>query len=542
MLFNSYEFIFVFLPATLAVFFLLGRLSRDAALGWLIVASLLFYAWWRPSNVLIILTSLLTNFAFARILIKVVADGSKPWIGRLILGLGVAFNVLFLGYFKYVNFLQSAMNDLVGTDFVLSHVILPLGISFFTFQQIAFLIDVHGRNIETFRPRDFFLFVLFFPQLIAGPIVHFREMIPQFLSSSCRLDLGNISVGLTVFLFGLFKKVVLADGISPHVAPIYELAASGESVSLIPAWIAAVGFTLQIYFDFSGYSDMAVGLGRCVGVRLPLNFDSPLKATNIIDYWSRWHITLTRFLTAYIYNPLALWQTRKRIANGRPGLSGRNASPGAFFGILAIPTIFTMFISGIWHGAGFLFMFWGLLHGVYLTMNHAWRLFAVPRWSSRERYERIMRPAGLVITFVSVSVAMILFRSTSGEGAINLVRGVTGLNGIGVPSRILESSGLENTLSPLVFASDSFSVGELATAIMWVIVLLAVALLLPNSMQVMAKYEPVLGVRRLSPRTTWLEKAIAWRPTIAWAMGTSVLAAAAVMRLGGQSEFLYWQF
>ena len=264
MLFNSYEFIFVFLPATLAIFFLLGKASRNLALGWLIVASLLFYAWWRPANVLIILTSLITNFLFARLLLRLAADEEKNRAGQVVLGLGIAFNIVFLGYFKYTYFLQSAMNDLVGTDFVLMHVILPLGISFFTFQQIAFLIDVHGRNIKTFEPRDFFLFVLFFPQLIAGPIVHFREMIPQFLSSSCRFSREHFSVGLSLFVFGLFKKVVLADGIAPHVTPIYELAASGGSITLFSAWIAALGFTLQIYFDFSGYSDMAAGLARCI--------------------------------------------------------------------------------------------------------------------------------------------------------------------------------------------------------------------------------------------------------------------------------------
>lgn len=542
MLFNSYEFIFVFLPATLAMFFLLGRASRDAALSWLIVASLLFYAWWKPSNVLIILTSLLTNYIFARLLFRIVADKEKPWIGKLVLGLGITFNIVFLGYFKYANFLQSAMNDLMGTDFVLTQIILPLGISFFTFQQIAFLIDVHGRNIKEFRPRDFFLFVLFFPQLIAGPIVHYREMMPQFLSSSCRFDRENFAVGLTLFLFGLFKKVVLADGIAPHVTPIYELAASGESMSLFPAWIAAIGFTLQIYFDFSGYSDMATGLGRCAGIRLPLNFDSPLKATNIIDYWSRWHITLTRFLTAYVYNPLALWQTRKRMAKGLPGLAGRNASPSAFLSILAAPTVFTMFLSGIWHGAGYLFIIWGLLHGVYLVINHAWRLVGPQLWSSKESYERFMRPVGLLITFTSVSIAMILFRSTSGDAAINLLRGAFGLNGIGLPRQILVQSGLMDVLQPIVSASDTLSASEFVVAIAWVVLLLLIALVLPSSVQVMARYEPVLGVKRLSPPTGWYARALAWKPTIPWALAISALAAASIMRLGGKSEFLYWQF
>ena len=439
MLFNSQEFIFLFLPITLILFFVFGRSSRNRALGWLIVASLLFYAWWRPTNIFIILTSLGTNFVFGRLLLRLARDEGKAGLSRLVLGLGVTLNVVFLGYFKYANFFQAAMNDFTGTGFVLTQGVLPLGISFFTFQQIAFLIDVNGRKIEKFAPRDFFLFVLFFPQLIAGPIVHFREMVPQFLDNPCRFSRERISIGLTLFIFGLFKKVVLADGIAPHSTRIYDLASGGESVSLFLAWMAALAFTLQIYFDFSGYSDMAAGLGRCFGVRLPLNFDSPLKASSIIDYWSRWHVTLTRFLTAYIYNPLALWRTRARIARGLPGLSARNASAGAFLSVLALPTIFTMFISGLWHGAGYTFVLWGVLHGVYLTVNHAWRL-AVPRlWPDTDRYNRIMGPLGFLITFVSVAVSMILFRSPTVGVAGNLLRGLVGGNGVGLPRGIIRT-------------------------------------------------------------------------------------------------------
>ena len=195
-----------------------------------------------------------------------------------------------LGYFKYITFLQTALNDIAATNLVLTQVILPLGLSFITFQKIAFLIDVYSGKIESFRFRDFCLFILFFPQLIAGPIVHYREMMPQFLNLTRRIDMDALSVGVTLFVIGLFKKVVIADGMALHSSPIYEMAAAGDSVSLLTAWTAALGFTLQIYFDFSGYSDMALGVARCFGVRLPLNFDSPLKATSIIDFWSRWHV------------------------------------------------------------------------------------------------------------------------------------------------------------------------------------------------------------------------------------------------------------
>ncbi len=222
----------------------------------------------------------------------------------------------FLGYFKYSNFLVGAVNDVFGTQMVLARVILPLGISFITFQKIAFLVDVQAGRVESFTLQDYCLFVLFFPQLIAGPIVHYREMMPQFHGAPCRFDKDNVSVGLTLFAFGLLKKVFLADNIAPIVTPIYEQVASGGSVGLVSASIAAVGFTLQIYFDFSGYTDMALGIARMFGVRLPPNFNSPLKASSIIDFWLRWHMTLTRFLTAYIFNPLALWLTRRRATRG----------------------------------------------------------------------------------------------------------------------------------------------------------------------------------------------------------------------------------
>src|SRR5262249_18087463 len=266
MLFNSYEFIFAFLPVTAACFYVLGIFSRKIALYWLIAASLFFYAWWRPLNVLIIAPSILINFVLARALQRLGENETRRRASNAILFLGIAFNVVFLGYFKYKNFFEGAVNDVFGTNLILTQVILPLGISFITFQKIAFLIDVHAGRIESFSLRDYCLFVLFFPQLIAGPIVHYREVMPQFRKATCRFDKANVSLGLTLFFFGLFKKAVLADGIAPLVTSIYEHSASG-GISLFPAWMAAVGFTLQIYFDFSGYSDMALGAARLFGIR-----------------------------------------------------------------------------------------------------------------------------------------------------------------------------------------------------------------------------------------------------------------------------------
>jgi D-alanyl-lipoteichoic acid acyltransferase DltB (MBOAT superfamily) len=425
MLFNSYSFVFGFLPVVLAGFYLLGARRREWALLWLTAASLLFYAWWRPINVLLIAPSILINYGLARALER--TGEVRPVLGRMILFGGIVFNLCFLGYFKYLNFFAGALNDAFGSGFVLTQLILPLGISFITFQKIAFLVDVHGGRVSRFSLADYGLFVLFFPQLIAGPIVHYREMMPQFRTAPCRFDAENVAVGLSLFFFGLAKKLVLADPLSHLVAPLYGNAAAGVPQSMTEAWLAAIGFTLQIYFDFSGYSDMALGLARFFGIKLPVNFNSPLKATSIIDFWLRWHVSLTRFLTAYIYNPLTLTLTRRRLAKGKPIFGGRNTSAGAFLSLLAMPTLLTMLVSGIWHGAGYTYVLWGLLHGTLLCINHAWRLIRPRIWPDAKLYNRRMAPFGFVLTFVSVVAAMVLFRAASPGAALLLWKGMIGV-------------------------------------------------------------------------------------------------------------------
>ena len=518
MLFNSYEFIFAFLPVVVAVFFALGTASRAWALGWVITASLFFYGWWRPLNVLIIAPSVLINFALARVLQRLNKQGSRA-AARAVLLAGIAFNVAFLGYFKYSNFFVGAINDVFGTQMFLARIILPLGISFITFQKIAFLIDVHAGRIESFTLQDYGLFVLFFPQLIAGPIVHYREMMPQFKRVSCRFDMGNVSVGLTLFGFGLFQKVFLADNIAKFVTPLYEQATSGSRMALLPAWIAAVGFTLQIYFDFSGYTDMALGIARLFGIKLPPNFNSPLRASSIIDFWLRWHMTLTRFLTAYIYNPLALWLTRRRTARGRPLVTERNMGPGAFVELLMFPTLLTMLVSGIWHGAGYTFIVWGLLHGTFLTVNHGWRLLGSKLWRDKARYERFMQPAGFLITFACVAASMVIFRSANLKTATHLLQGMLGLHGIGL------SGGL--ALKHIAF---------------WLAASAFIAFVCPSSLQILSRFEPALGWKP-SPRDgATVPTRFLWRPSLAWAAAVAAIVAIGILNLGGQSEFLYWQF
>lgn len=543
MLFNSNLFIFGFLPLTLVGFFVLGARSRSWALAWLIVASLVFYAWWRPLNVLIIAPAVLVNFALARLLERLRGQPERAATAKWVLLLGVAFNIVFLGYFKYANFVSTVVNDVAGTHFVLTQIVLPLGISFITFQKIAFLIDVHAGRIQSFTLRDFCLFVLFFPQLIAGPIVHYREMMPQFQKLAGRFDSNDLAVGLTLFIVGLFKKAVLADGIAAHVSPIYDAAAGGAGISFLPAWIAAIGYTLQIYFDFSGYSDMALGLARCFGIRLPANFNSPLKARSIIDFWLRWHMTLTRFLTAYLFNPLVLALTRRRLAKGLPPLGGRKTNWGAFFQLLAGPTILTMLVSGVWHGAGYLFILWGLMHGVALAINHGWRLVGPRWWSSKASYERFMGPVGFCLTFATVAVSMVLFRSPTGVAARDLLQGMVGVHGISLPQKLLEHLGpLAGMLQHLVTATGAGTGRELYVSLGWVAGLLAIAWAMPNSMQLAARYEPAIGIKPASGAAAGLSRWLSWNPSLAWAGAVSALAITGVLSVGGKSEFLYWQF
>jgi alginate O-acetyltransferase complex protein AlgI len=529
MLFNSQEFLFVFLPLTLLGFYLLGRVSRQSATLWLILTSLIFYGWWRPLNILIIGPSIIINYLLASYLLRLSQRGDQPGLSRAVLLAGILFNVAFLGFFKYADFVYGAINDAFGANFILLHIILPLGISFITFQKIAFLIDVQAGRVKAFTFREYCTFVLFFPQLIAGPIVHYREMMPQFATASFRFDKENFAVGLTLLFFGLFKKGVLADNIAPLVTPIYEHSAAAGHTPLMLAWVAAVGFTLQVYFDFSGYTDMALGLGRFFGIKLPPNFNSPLKASSIIDFWLNWHMTLTRFLTAYIYNPMVLSLTRRRIVKGRPGFASRNPPLGAFVSLLMVPLITTMFIAGLWHGAGYGFIIFGLVHGVYLVINHGWRVYAAHRWRGRAAYAQIMKPVGWVLTFVAVIVGMLFFRALTLRSAIDLVKGVFGLNGLSMPHGAAAIASTYGT--------------DIEKALMWIAILLFIALICPNTLQMLAPYEPALGVKPASTAPIIGRLRIpAWGPSLPWAVAISVIAAVAIFSTGGPSEFLYWQF
>lgn len=538
MLFNSYAFILAFLPITLLGVYLLGKSQSSRwVVVWLIACSVAFYGIWNPVSLAIILPSLGINFGLGRwIAARLQQPEPDERSASLLMWLGIAFNVCFLGYFKYKNFLLDTSNWALGTDWPLSPLLLPLGISFITFQKIAFLVDIRSGMIRSFTAFDFLIFVFFFPQLVAGPIVHYREMVPQFQRLSAKLDSSHLAVGLSLFAMGLFKKAVLADGIAPHANAVFSGAEQGDPVNLVGAWMGALAYTLQIYFDFSGYSDMAIGLARMFGIRLPANFNSPLKSSSIIEFWSRWHLTLTRFLTAYVYTPLVMRLTRARMDAGKPVLTRTGKSVSAFAALVAFPTVLTMALSGIWHGAGMTFILWGLMHGAYLVVNHAWRMWR-PAWD-KQRYERWMKPIGLCMTLLAVVVAMVLFRAKTLPAAVAMLKAMVGLDGVSLPQALLTRlGGFAETLLHWGVQTNLTSGAAFLQAWMWILVLGWMAMALPNSLEVLARFEPALQFQK-GRQQIRMALALDGR----WAVLVGVLLAGGVLSLNRVSEFLYWQF
>ena len=423
MLFNSPEFIFGFVPMTLLGFFLLARRSHALALAWLTLASLVFYGWWNPQWLPLMLASIAFNFAAGREIagrarglgIRGLAFASR----RSLLIAAITINLALLVVFKYAAFLLDSAAALSGTSFAWQGFELPLGISFFTFTQIAFLVDVHQRKASDFDPVRYGLFVTYFPHLIAGPILHHKEMMPQFARPDIfRFSADRLADGCVLFILGLFKKVVLADAFGGYASPAFA-AAGTHALTFFESWGAALSYTLQIYFDFSGYCDMAIGLAWMIGVQLPMNFRSPYKAQNIADFWRRWHMTLSRFLRDYLYIPLG--GNRKGWARQQTNL------------------MLTMLLGGLWHGAGWTFVIWGGLHGLYLVVFHGWRRGVERHFGSEwpAALRTITAPLAWMATFLAVVVAWVFFRATDVHAALSMLRGMAGLNGALLPDQII---------------------------------------------------------------------------------------------------------
>jgi D-alanyl-lipoteichoic acid acyltransferase DltB (MBOAT superfamily) len=448
---------------------------------------------------------------------------------RGLLCLGVAANLALLGYFKYANFFVDNLDAALGLGWHLEPIVLPLGISFFTFTQIAYLVDAFRGEAREYNGMHYALFVTYFPHLIAGPVLHHKEMMPQFADpATYRPRWSNFAVGLTIFAIGLFKKSVLADGIAQYATPVFSAAAEGEQISFFIAWSGALAYTFQLYFDFSGYSDMAIGAARLFGVRLPLNFHSPYKATSITEFWRRWHMTLSRFLRDYLYIPLG---------GNRLGQQRRYVN-----------LFTTMLLGGLWHGAGWTFVVWGGLHGLYLIVNIAWQ-------SARRRLRLqavsggwFWRGASWFLTLACVVIGWVFFRADSLATATEMLRGMVGLNGFAIPNaigvRFREVGVLLQRLGVHFYLGGG---SEFVWSYAWIFASLLITLLAPNTQQLLRRFSPALGVHHAEPEASirpadrWLGS-LRWRPSAAWAIATAVLSALGILSLSRISEFLYFQF
>jgi len=479
MLFNSYLFLGGFLPIVLAGYGVACRVGRMAVISWLVVMSLIFYSWWNISFLPVLLTSIAFNFVASRLILM--TRGRKR---SLLLGVAVGGNLVALFWFKYL----AAILRLLDPRSVAVDPILPLGISFFTFTQIGYLLDCHS-GLEQRRPLpDYLLFVTFFPHLISGPILNGRELFPALAASAMwRPRAENIAIGGGLFLIGLLKKTLFADPLAALVAPGFT---APETLPMVLAWRSALAWPLQLYFDFSGYSDMAVGLARMFGIAFPCNFDSPYKAASVIDYWQRWHISLTRFLMSTVHAPLTMAIMRWRRARG---LKGR-----AFWLTTALPILVTMGLAGVWHGAGLTFAVFGLLHAMFLVVNHAWRIWGPKRIS--------VHPLGhgtsVLLTFLCVVAGAIIFRAPSLSVAWTLFVSLGGGNGIG-----------------------TFADRRLIVDLLWLAGLLGIVWGAPSSNAIMAHAPHAIANHRIS-----------------WAAAYGAAATLGVLSIGGTVEFLYFQF
>ncbi|WP_242161892.1 MBOAT family protein [Bacillus cereus group sp. BfR-BA-01522] len=485
MLFNSFEFIFLFLPIAFLLYFLLNRFGYvTLAKVWLVLASLFFYSYWNVKYLPLMLVSLIVNYFIGMHLVQ--------HRSKVLLTVGLLFNIGMLSYFKYYDFFLENVNELFGTHFTLLSLTLPLAISFYTFQKIAFLVDTYHGETEACHFLDYALFITFFPQLIAGPIVHHAQIMPQFMDrEKKRWQSKYLVLGIFVFAIGIFKKVGIADVLSPLVREGFDVQ---PSLTFVEAWLSSLAFTFQLYFDFSGYSDMAIGIALLFNITLPQNFNSPYKAVNIQDFWHRWHMTLSQFLTKYVY--ISLGGNRKGVTR-------------TYVNIMIV-----FLISGLWHGAGWTFIFWGFLHGAASVIHRLWRKMGgcMPPW------------AGWLITFLFINITWVFFRATSWHDAIKVLKGMIGLNGFELANSVFPAFILQKMQFLAQYSisfTESYQVSQLdRTMVVYILGALCISFFLKNSIQL---------------RDTF-------RPHIWNAVFTAILLVYSVLHLTSISEFLYFNF
>ncbi len=505
MLFNSPIYIFLFLPLVLALYFIFNRLGLpSAAKIWLVLASLFFYGYWELRYVWLIVASIGVNFLVAQAIQRLGSVHVRPSRAkkgsRLLLHFGVGFNICLLGYFKYADFFIDNINFLFGSQLVLLQLVLPLAISFFTFQQVAYLVDCYRGKAKEYDFLNYCLFVTFFPQLISGPIVHHSEMMPQFSDNQrWKLNWRNVSMGTFVFSIGLFKKVFIADSFSVWVNAGFD---NPVALSFFGAWGTALSYSLQIYYDFSGYTDMAIGAALMFNIRLPVNFNSPYKAQNIQEFWRRWHVTLSRWLRDYIYIPLG---------GNRHGVTRSMV-------FVAI----TFLLGGLWHGAAWTFVIWGAIHGSAMIVTRIWKSLGFQMHSF----------VGWALTISLVTVALVFFRASDIDQAIIVLRAMSGLNGIAISADFTNWMAI-NSLDPrswLLHVSPGTPASSFKNLI-YLFIFWGVVLIPPNSMQMvgLVRYNGPMG----------------FRANYRFAVFTGIIFGIAIIQLftdRNPTEFLYYQF
>lgn len=488
MVFASHLFL-LFLAVVLLLYWQVAKQGAGAAKAFLIVASLVFYGSWKIEYLPLLIGSLLTNYALALGIQARRGTAAAGWLYAL----GVVLNIALLGYFKYTGFILGQWNALTAWPVPVPEIVLPIGLSFFTFQQIGFLTDMKNGQVENLRFWNFVLMVVVFPHLVAGPIVSQRDMLPQLAArTDWRLKADQLAIGLTIFSIGLFKKTVLIDPQVPYIDNLFEAAARGYTLGFVDGWIAALGYGFQIYFDFSAYSDMAVGLAFIFGLRLPMNFFSPYKSTSIREFWRRWHISLSRFLRDLLYIPMG---------GNRRGLAV------AVFAVIA-----TMTIGGLWHGAGWTFVVWGLLHGIYLAINHIWRA-AFPD-------ARMNRFLGGALTFLAVTIAWVFFRAPDMTTAFAVLKAMAGL------TTLHELAQLDRGLVLLL---------PVYAIIVW---------FMPNVMQIFRHWQPAIDLGNLLPGNPpgRIERTFAFDGSARWATAGAFTFILAWFALSNLAPFIYFQF
>jgi alginate O-acetyltransferase complex protein AlgI len=487
--FNSYPY-FVFLAVAVLGFRLLERHGPTGRRIFLLLMSYGFYAWWRADFLLLLLGSTLVNFLLGR---AIEARRARGQSSRAFLVAGLVFNLGLIGLFKYDTLFVSSANDLLGLGWPVPHLFLPLAISFFTFEQISYLVDADAGKTHGYTPLDYALFVAYFPHLIAGPIVRHNDLIPQFRQLRARND--DLSAGVTLFTIGLAKKSLIADNLAPFADAVFDAAGRGTHLGMSDAWLGTLFFAFQIYFDFSAYSDMALGSSIMLSIRLPVNFNSPYKSAGIIEFWRRWHISLSAFLRDYLYIPLG---------GNRQGRARRYLN-----------LFITMLLGGLWHGANWTFMLWGGLHGLYLSINHAFRRLTktvvVPAV-----WHLPLRAASVLLTFAATTLAWIVFRAPNLASARNVLGGFAGLGHSAIVS-----------FTPLAGAA--------------LLLLFGMVWFMPNSMEMLWRHDPALpspyADQPVSPARRFF-----WRPTRLQAALYGVLCIVAVLALSNLKPFIYFQF